>query len=92
MELINKRVQYSVSNSSENYKVLGDLSIQDDNRIQYLGLTVYNNSEEYCGECSYSETSDNKITKNVSNISREALSEVIDLLDTTISAIKAVIE
>lgn len=87
MELTNKKIMYSVTNSSDTYKLNGSVTMSEDSKIENLSGNINKDSESY-GNFYYTESSDNKININLSGIPADSLTEAEQFIITTVNEIK----
>lgn len=88
MELSNKRTQYTVINSNDKMKLVGELMINSDNLISSFNGQLYDVNDNYVGEFYFNEPRLDVVNKNVSNVKASILSDSEDFITETIDTIK----
>ena len=88
MELTNKRITYSVKNEDSNFKLEGEVSINENNVITFFSGTFQTLESNYAGNFNYSEDGNGLINKSVNSIPQDGEDNAISLLDKTIDEIK----
>lgn len=86
--LTNKQTNYTAENSSENLKLSGSLSFNEDGRILAFNGAFQTLQDTYVGNFYYNENSNNKTTKSISEIDTDKCDEADKLLDDTIKELK----
>lgn len=91
MELTNKQVTYSVAHEGTEFKMTGNVHVNEMNRITNLNGNLYKD-DEYSGDFYYSETEDGKVNKSMNGVKKENVPaacdfvvEIVDLLKTELS-------
>lgn len=88
MELLNKRVMYTVKNQDANLKLEGDVQIAGDTQIVTFSGTFYTLEDNFSGGFSYSEEGDGLISKSVNSYPSSMQDKGMNLLDATVAALK----
>lgn len=88
MELLNKRVMYTVKNQDANLKLEGDAQIMGDNMITTFSGTFFTLEDVFTGGFSYSEEGEGLINKSVNSYPANLEGKGMNLLDATVEALK----
>lgn len=88
MELLNKRVMYTVKNQDANLKLEGDAQIVGDNQIITFSGTFYTLEDQFTGGFSYADEGDGLINKSVHSYPASLEDKGMKLLDATVVALK----
>lgn len=88
MELLNKRVMYTVKNQDTNLKLEGDAQIMGDNMITTFSGSFFTLEDVFTGGFSYSEEGEGLISKSVNSYPSSLEDKGMDLLDATVMALK----
>lgn len=88
MELLNKRVMYTVKNQDANLKLEGDVQITGDNQITTFSGTFYTLEDQFTGGFSYADEGDGLINKSVHSYPASLDDKGMKLLDATVVALK----
>lgn len=88
MELLNKRLMYTVKNQDSNLKLEGDAQIIGTDTINTFTGTLFTLEEVFTGSFSYTEDESGLISKSVSNYPSSLDDKGFELLDATVLALK----
>lgn len=88
MELTNKRIQYTISNSNDTVKISGELTLGTDNLITSFSGNVTKVDGENVGDFYYNEISDTYCNKSVNNMVAEYADSACSLLTSTVASFK----
>nr|DAI51199.1 MAG TPA: hypothetical protein [Caudoviricetes sp.]DAQ75695.1 MAG TPA: hypothetical protein [Caudoviricetes sp.] len=88
MELLNKRVMYTVKNQDSNLKLEGDAQITGDNVITTFSGSFFTLEDVFTGGFSYAEEGDGLINKSVNSYPSSLEDKGMKLLDATVTALK----
>nr|DAW05410.1 MAG TPA: hypothetical protein [Caudoviricetes sp.] len=88
MELLNKRVMYTVKNQDANLKLEGDAQIMGDNMITTFSGSFFTLEDVFTGGFSYSEEGEGLINKSVNSYPANLEDKGMNLLDATVKALK----
>lgn len=88
MELLNKRVMYTVKNQDANLKLEGDAQIMGDNMITTFSGSFSTLEDVFTGGFSYSEEGEGLINKSVNSYPANLEDRGMSLLDATVEALK----
>lgn len=88
MELLNKRVMYTVKNQDANLKLEGDVQIMGDNMITTFSGSLFTLEDVFTGGFSYSEEGEGLINKSVNSYPANLEDKGMNLLDATVEALK----
>lgn len=88
MELLNKRVMYTVKNQDANLKLEGDAQIMGDNMITTFSGSFFTLGDVFTGGFSYSEEGEGLINKSVNSYPANLEDKGMNLLDATVEALK----
>lgn len=88
MELLNKRVMYTVRNQDSNIKLEGDAQITNTDVITTFTGTLFTLEDVFTGSFSYSEDESGLISKSVSSYPTSLEDKGFKLLDATVVALK----
>ena len=88
MELLNKRVMYTVKNQDANLKLEGDAQIMGDNMITTFSGSFFTLGDVFTGGFSYSEEGEGLINKSVNSYPASLEDKGMNLLDATVEALK----
>ena len=87
MELTNKRTQYTVTETGNDFKLQGELSVNETQNTFTLNGSFQNVDGSYLGTYSYSQRAGEIIDKNISGIRKQQFAAVEAFLDGVIAAI-----
>ena len=87
MELTNKRVQYTVSNESENIKITGEVTVGDSNNS--FNGTVNTLNGDYSGNFYFNEIDANNVNLNFNNVPADKVGAIYSLIQSTMTEVKA---
>ena len=88
MELLNKRVMYTVKNQDANLKLEGDAQIMGDNMITTFSGSFFTLEDVFTGGFSYSEEGEGLINKSINSYPANLEDKGMNLLDATVKALK----
>lgn len=88
MELLNKRVMYTVKNQDAHLKLEGDAQIMGDNMITTFSGSFFTLEDVFTGGFSYSEEGEGLINKSVNSYPANLEDKGMNLLDATVEALK----
>lgn len=88
MELLNKRVTYTVKNQDSNLKLEGDVQITGDNVITTFSGSFFTLEDVFAGGFSYAEEGDDLINKSINSYPTNLEDKGMNLLDATVEALK----
>lgn len=88
MELLDKRVMYTVKNQDANLKLEGDAQIMGDNMITTFSGSFFTLGDVFTGGFSYSEEGEGLINKSVNSYPANLEDKGMNLLDATVEALK----
>lgn len=87
--LLEKTINYSVTNETEGFKLKGTITIIDETqRIANFNGSFTDAEDHYMGNFYYSENQDGKATKSVSDTPTENALTLDNFFDATISELK----
>lgn len=84
----NKTVRYNFSEQGENFKIDGSIEVLQDDSISNLNGTIYDLQGQYLGNLYYSESTEGKCSKNLSNVSKENFADVDNYVDSVLAELK----
>lgn len=87
MELTNKRTQYSVKNTVNGITLIGEVSLNAEDKIQSISGNFRNEEDNYVGDFYYSVNAEGKINKNINNIAADIEELACKTLGDTVAAI-----
>lgn len=88
MEITNRRFQFTVKNTVEEYTLQGEVSKNEEGLITSFNGNVRDDNNEYLGDFYYNEREDASINKSVNNVKPEFLETVESIIQETVNQIK----
>lgn len=89
IEFSNKSVQYSISNTGQNYKLIGSIRVDAEDNITDFNGTFYDLEDNYLGNFNYRENTEGNCDKYLNNVQKATFSTIDAFLDQTIEELKA---
>lgn len=92
MTLSNKRIQYTVVETANDFKLQGEVSINETQNTFTLSGTFQDENNQHLGNFNYSERNGSVIDKNMNGIQKSNFAALSSLVDTVVAAIHTELE